>query len=196
MVFVPLVFVVNLVHLDAAFIHCVVLCLANDNLDHSRSRLNTVTKLAENRYLSVVAFFAWHLRLHTRYVYPVYKAGQIHRYDGKGFVNVGRDIFQNRCNYIQSLVSQDRLLELRLGDGWDPLCKFLNVPNPGVEYPRVNDEASANKRFEAIIRYTMWLVVKRLVTLTLAAGATAFTLHKLVTQFPGMKWPFLTYRSS
>ncbi|MCB9320481.1 MAG: hypothetical protein H6570_14460 [Lewinellaceae bacterium] len=33
-------------------------------------------------------------------------------------------------------------------EGWEPLCKFLNVPIPQVPYPRGNDSDQFHKRFK------------------------------------------------
>lgn len=35
----------------------------------------------------------------------------------------------------------DRLLVHDVADGWSPLCKFLEVPEPDLPFPRVNDRA-------------------------------------------------------
>jgi hypothetical protein len=41
---------------------------------------------------------------------------------------------------VRSLVPEERLLEWNPGEGWRPLCDFLEVPAPFVkEFPQVND---------------------------------------------------------
>lgn len=37
-----------------------------------------------------------------------------------------------------------QLLEMDLGEGWGPLCKFLGVPVPTETFPRANDAAAAD----------------------------------------------------
>ena len=39
------------------------------------------------------------------------------------------------------MVPPERLLNYHLGDGWEPLCKFLGkpVPTDGSEFPNVNE---------------------------------------------------------
>ncbi|QGK70091.1 sulfotransferase family protein [Allosaccharopolyspora coralli] len=39
-------------------------------------------------------------------------------------------------------VPSDRLLVYRVGDGWEPLCDFLDVDVPDEDFPHVNDSAS------------------------------------------------------
>ena len=36
---------------------------------------------------------------------------------------------------VRKLVPKDRLLEVNLGDGWKPMCQFLDVPIPAEPYP-------------------------------------------------------------
>lgn len=43
---------------------------------------------------------------------------------------------------VRAKVSKERLLEFTVQDGWEPLCRFLNVPIPDVAFPHVNDSAS------------------------------------------------------
>lgn len=40
------------------------------------------------------------------------------------------------------MVPPERLLEYRVQDGWEPLCKFLDVPVPrDMPFPNVNDNS-------------------------------------------------------
>lgn len=43
-------------------------------------------------------------------------------------------------------VPADRLLVFSARDGWEPLCRFLNVPVPEVPYPRVNSRDELNEK--------------------------------------------------
>jgi hypothetical protein len=49
------------------------------------------------------------------------------------------DLLEAHNAYIRSVVPKDRLLEMQLSDGWEPLCKFLGKPIPDEPFPRVND---------------------------------------------------------
>jgi hypothetical protein len=53
---------------------------------------------------------------------------------------------------IRSKVPKDRLLELQLGNGWEPLCGFLGKKVPEGEYPRVND-AKHTVKLHAFLYY-------------------------------------------
>ncbi|KXX75845.1 hypothetical protein MMYC01_206628 [Madurella mycetomatis] len=43
---------------------------------------------------------------------------------------------------IRRIVPEERRLEYRMGDGWGPLCAFLDVPVPDVPFPQANEQAA------------------------------------------------------
>ena len=40
---------------------------------------------------------------------------------------------------VRRTIAPGRLLEFRASDGWEPLCRFLDVPVPATPFPRVNE---------------------------------------------------------
>ncbi|KAF8564374.1 NAD dependent epimerase/dehydratase [Paragonimus westermani] len=50
------------------------------------------------------------------------------------------------------IVPENRLLVFQVKDGWEPLCKFLNVPVPNQPFPKVNERAEFVKRVESAQR--------------------------------------------
>ncbi|RDA95683.1 hypothetical protein CP533_1251 [Ophiocordyceps camponoti-saundersi (nom. inval.)] len=50
-----------------------------------------------------------------------------------------RRIYDRHNREVRELVPEDRLLVYRMGQGWEPLCTFLNKPLPDVDFPRIND---------------------------------------------------------
>jgi hypothetical protein len=40
---------------------------------------------------------------------------------------------------VQATVPADRLLVWSVGDGWEPLCQFLELPVPDTPFPHLND---------------------------------------------------------
>src|SRR5205814_5528363 len=48
---------------------------------------------------------------------------------------------------VKRNVPAEKLLVYEVKDGWEPLCKFLNVPVPDVPFPKSNDSESFQKRF-------------------------------------------------
>lgn len=50
-------------------------------------------------------------------------------------------VVSEHCNMIRGLVPKERLLEWKVEDGWEPLCKFLGKPIPDEPFPHVNTGA-------------------------------------------------------
>ena len=48
------------------------------------------------------------------------------------------DFFNKHTAEIIDSVDPERLLVYQVSEGWAPLCKFLEVPVPNLEYPRIN----------------------------------------------------------
>lgn len=58
--------------------------------------------------------------------------------------------FRNHIEYVKKVVPKKQLLVLGLGEGWAPLCHFLDLPVPrGVPYPFANKGVNfGRKMFE------------------------------------------------
>lgn len=84
---------------------------------------------------------------------------------------------------VRRVVPADQLLEYQPGDGWAPLCRFLDVPDadcPTDSYPRSNDSASMQRVITAVLTITRWWwVVGPL--LLLAAAAAVVGVGKLAS---------------
>ena len=49
----------------------------------------------------------------------------------------------NRHNdEVRAAIDPSRLLVFDVKEGWEPLCRFLGVPQPGEQFPRLNDTAT------------------------------------------------------
>ncbi|KJZ74745.1 hypothetical protein HIM_05862 [Hirsutella minnesotensis 3608] len=66
--------------------------------------------------------------------------------------------FDAHADRVRRAVPPDRLLELRPGDGWEPLCEFLDVPVPAGEYPHLNKAGDA-MRLECALYWSRWYSV-------------------------------------
>jgi hypothetical protein len=53
---------------------------------------------------------------------------------------------------IKTLVPPERLLEYRLGQGWEPLCSFLGKEVPDVEFPFINEADALKQRQQQEVR--------------------------------------------
>jgi hypothetical protein len=47
-------------------------------------------------------------------------------------------VYEKNNSDVQKAFSGDRLLVYELGAGWEPLCRFLDVPIPEAAFPRTN----------------------------------------------------------
>jgi len=47
-------------------------------------------------------------------------------------------VYERHNEEVRNAIPADRLLVYEVGQGWDPLCKFLGVPVPTAEFPKVN----------------------------------------------------------
>jgi hypothetical protein len=50
---------------------------------------------------------------------------------------------------VQSEIPADRLLVYRVGEGWERLCRFLDVEVPPASFPHMNDTESFHENFPA-----------------------------------------------
>ena len=75
--------------------------------------------------------------------------------------NYNKDNVINAFNkWNESVINQcpkDKLLIFEAKDGWEPLCKFLNVPIPDCKYPNLNDTEEF-KRVIKLVNISGWLL--------------------------------------
>jgi len=55
-------------------------------------------------------------------------------------------VFERHNQAVIDAIPEGRLLVYRPGDGWKPLCAFLDRPVPDGEFPRLNDTAEFRAR--------------------------------------------------
>ncbi|HRI65161.1 MAG TPA: sulfotransferase, partial [Polyangium sp.] len=58
-------------------------------------------------------------------------------------------VFEAHNEAVLRTIPAERLLVYEAREGWEPLCKFLGVPVPNVEYPRVNTTEEFQSNFAA-----------------------------------------------
>ena len=82
------------------------------------------------------------------------------------FPGKGKEVFNRHYAEVRSLVPKENLLEFRVQDGWEPLCKFLDQPVPkGSPFPNVNDNSDFVTRSRRRNRNQMYNVALRYVTM-------------------------------
>ena len=71
-------------------------------------------------------------------------AGTFHgRFDDRTYAI---KVFTEHLSEVRRTVPAGRLIEYRVGEGWERLCEFLGVPVPDEEFPRLNDTAAFRDR--------------------------------------------------
>ncbi|KAK4468845.1 hypothetical protein MN116_008010 [Schistosoma mekongi] len=64
------------------------------------------------------------------------------------------ECFDEYNKTVKETVPPGRLLIHQFGDGWEPLCKFLNVDIPnGIGYPHANDRKQLKELLEAVVKH-------------------------------------------
>ena len=53
--------------------------------------------------------------------------------------------YEQWAEHIKKIIPSNQLIIYKPGDGWDGLCKFLEVPVPEQPYPSKNDRATFQK---------------------------------------------------
>lgn len=103
--------------------------------------------IAGTEHPGIVGGLAWLDRERTGKQVPVlYRGimqGQFGARDAKEFKAKARAVYRRHYEEIREVLKtrgeEGRLLEYKLGQGWEPLCKFLGVKVPDTEFPRVNE---------------------------------------------------------
>jgi hypothetical protein len=62
-----------------------------------------------------------------------------------------REQFLRHTEIVKSEIAPERLLVFRVAEGWAPLCRFLGVDEPGVEFPHENDLGDFTRRVSEVV---------------------------------------------
>ena len=60
--------------------------------------------------------------------------------------------FQEHIEEVRNTIPPSRLLVFKVKEGWRPLCKFLELPEPGTDFPFVNDTEATKEILNKIIK--------------------------------------------
>ncbi|KAI1343524.1 P-loop containing nucleoside triphosphate hydrolase protein [Xylariaceae sp. FL0016] len=105
------------------------------------STMKTVYWRATDPELRWLSNWSWAARMY----YPMLKKFFDTFFEGD-FPNRGKAVYLRHNEEIRQMVPKDRLLEFRVQDGWDPLCKFLGEEIPAGGFPNVNDNSDFIQR--------------------------------------------------
>ena len=60
------------------------------------------------------------------------------------------EVFERHNREVLRRVPEDRLLVYEVGEGWKPLCEFLDIKAPNKPFPRLNDTAEMRQRIKGV----------------------------------------------
>jgi hypothetical protein len=64
-----------------------------------------------------------------------------------GHDKIGEETLKAHEEHLRAVVPPGKLFWYDVKDGWEPLCKILNLPIPDVPFPHNNDKKSAGRVF-------------------------------------------------
>ncbi|KAJ5606429.1 hypothetical protein N7510_009210 [Penicillium lagena] len=77
-----------------------------------------------------------------------------------------KETYDKHYATVRKMVKPENLLEYKLGDGWEPLCKFLSKDVPDEQFPRVNESSNIkdfiNKQIASLLLLSLSIVIKKL----------------------------------
>ncbi|KAK3627906.1 hypothetical protein LTR22_022571 [Elasticomyces elasticus] len=127
----------------------------------------------EEWFSSLYAATGWFFRRDIwRYVFRslTYSVGFLRRTDDRvqlthaiwkrKFGGVSPEVYDGHNAEIIALISKEKLLIYDVRQGWEPLCRFLDVEVPDTPYPNLNDKEAMHVIFMGMMAYGafMWLV--------------------------------------
>ncbi|KAI0975921.1 P-loop containing nucleoside triphosphate hydrolase protein [Xylaria arbuscula] len=119
------------------------------------STMKTVYWRVTDPELRWLSNFSWAAKMY----YPMLKKFFDTFFEGD-FANRGKDVFTKHYAEVKKMVPPERLLEYRVQDGWEPLCKFLDCPVPkDMPFPNVNDNSDFVTRSKRRNRNQMYNVI-------------------------------------
>lgn len=64
-------------------------------------------------------------------------------------------IFNDHIEEVKKNIPADKLLIYQVKEGWEPLCKFLNVPVPNEPFPVSNERLEFKRKNEELMKRNM-----------------------------------------
>lgn len=84
----------------------------------------------------------------------------------EGFPVNGKRVYREHYDTIRRLVPEDNLLDYRVQEGWEPLCKFLGQRIPHTAFPMGNETAETTAKIKALVMYEMKKAVRNLLMIS------------------------------
>ncbi len=128
---------------------------------YPNSKVILTTRDFESWYQSIVStiFYEmtkyWWIKIFTQNTFQkmARKMILIETFQLKHFdIEHARKVYEDHIQRVKQVVPKERLLELNVSQGWQPLCEFLELPTPHKNFPRINglEEFKAKKYFQEL----------------------------------------------
>jgi hypothetical protein len=112
----------------------------------------------------ITSFLAWVFQSSSRHTRPAFLRIWDDYFQGK-FTTTGKQTYLQHYDEVRNLVPKGRLLEYQVQQGWEPLCKFLDVPIPHAAFPEGNDKEETTRRIKELVQYEMDKAAEKLLWL-------------------------------
>lgn len=86
---------------------------------------------------------------------------------------------------VRDMVPKEKLLEYKLGDGWEPLCQFLNKDIPNVPFPFINESNEFQERVNLMEQQAMTRAAKRIIPVVAAVALVLAWYFGFLDRFSG-----------
>lgn len=90
-----------------------------------------------------------------------------------------KEEYQKHYALVRSLAPKNTLLEYRLTDGWEPLCRFLGKEVPDVPFPHVNDSGSNTQGFKELAAIGMKNIGRNIALALAVVGVPTLALFQM-----------------
>nr|XP_039252336.1 uncharacterized protein LOC120329671 isoform X1 [Styela clava] len=109
--------------------------------------------IADDHYVATWPFLSWTAYKNFRFCHhagrvafccPPQRMNQI--FQGAS-PTVAKKRYRDHNTSVLQRAPKDRLLKMKLSDGWEPLCKFLEKPIPSEQFPHKNIKGSVMEEF-------------------------------------------------
>ena len=67
--------------------------------------------------------------------------------------------FEDWIEDVKNFVPPEKLLIFHVQEGWEPLCKFLDLPVPNLAFPRLNDTEVLRSKFKNLYLFSCFVVI-------------------------------------
>ena len=131
------------------------------------STMKTFYWRAMDPELRLLSYVSWA----ASYYQPMIRSFFDNFFEGD-FPNRGKEIYLRHYEEVKSMVPKENLLEFKVSEGWEPLCKFLGERVPkGQQFPNINDNRIFVSRSRHRNRMQLLNVLFRFFVLAALGGA-------------------------